>query len=187
MPPILRCGLLSLSLALVIPPAAAADPDIDAIEREMEELQAEMERLQDRLESAMEAETEPERGFGGLFQKDKEVERDRRDSFGSLFGRKDDELAGRSRRGDRQVHKLIEDPEALREAARDMERALEESDIIESLADLMIAFSEDITVVEDGDSLSLEFGGESIARVETDGDDRMTLRAMGRKLTVEME
>ena len=187
MPLTLRCGLLSLSLALALPSVAAADPDIDAIEREMEELQAEMERLQDRLKDVMEADTEPKRGFGGLFQKDKEVERGRQDSFGGLFGRKDDELAGRFRRGDRRVHKLIGDPEALREAARDMERALEESDIIESLADLMIAFSEDITVVEDGDSLSLEFDGESLATVETDGDDRMTLRALGRKLTVEVE
>ena len=165
----LSTALMS-AIVLAVPAAASAgDPDVQALEREMEELEAEMERLRERLREAMDDEPRRERGFGGLFRQD------------------DGELAGRERRDERRVHKLVDNPEALREAAREMERALEESDILESLAEMMISLSEDITVVEDGDSLSLEFDGESVATVESDGEDRVTLRAMGRRLTVEMD
>lgn len=93
-----------------------------------------------------------------------------------------EELAGGKR-----VHRLIDDPDTLRRAARDMEDALEEAEIFESLAELLIQFSEDVTVTESNDGLSLAFKGREMASMESDGDERMTLRAGGRKLTLEVE
>jgi hypothetical protein len=85
------------------------------------------------------------------------------------------------------VHRIIEDPDSLRSAAREMEKALEDADIFESLAEIMIELSEDVTITEGDESFALAFKGREMASLETEGEERMTLRAGGRKITVEID
>ena len=89
--------------------------------------------------------------------------------------------------GDGRVHTLIEDPDAFREAARDLERMIDEADVIESLADFAIALSERVEVVEDDSGLTLSLDGREVASVEADGTDRLSIRAGGRRITVETD
>lgn len=100
--------------------------------------------------------------------------------FGGTFG---DELED----GEVRRHRLIKDPDALRDTAREIERAIEDADIFESLADMLIMLSKDVEVVESADSLVLAYRGDELASLEQDGGDRVTLRAGGRRITVEVD
>lgn len=82
---------------------------------------------------------------------------------------------------------LIDDPEAVRRAAREFQRKLEETDMIETLADTMIALSERVELVESDGGLAVALDGREVASVEADGRDRLTLRAGGKRLTLESE
>ena len=151
-----------LAFALLGQPAFAhpdKSSDIADMEREMEALAERMQQLTEALNDAKVGEN-LEKGFG-------------------------DGLAGGD--DDRKVHKLIDDPKALRRAARDMEQALEEADVFEGLAEMMIRLADDVTVVEDGDSVAFNFKGREVASLDAEDDERITLRAGGRKLTFEVE
>ena len=155
-----------LAFALLGQPALAhpdKSADIAEMEREMEALVERMQQLTEALDDAKVGETF-EKGFG-------------------------DGLAGDATENgdDRKVHKLIDDPKALRRAARDMERALEEADVFEGLAEMMIRLADDVTVVEDGDSVAFNFKGREVASLDAEDEERITLRAGGRKLTLEVE
>jgi|GEM_PF-5038315 len=129
------------------------------VERAAEALQEAMRAYEDALAAV---EGSAVRGFGG--------------AFGTDLAK--DEV---------RTHRLIKDPEALRGAARDIERAIEDEDVFESLAEMLIMLSRDVEVVERADSVVLAWKGDEIASVEQDGEDRLSLRAGGRKLTLEVE
>jgi|GEM_PF-4779501 len=98
-----------------------------------------------------------------------------------------DMVRSERRRDGKTVHRILEDPEGLRSAAREMEKALEEADIFESLAEIMIELSEDVTITEGDESFALAFKGREMASLESEGDERITVRAGGRKITVEID
>lgn len=102
---------------------------------------------------------------------------------GGLFG---DGEFGKGIDGER-VRRLIDDPEGLREAARDAQSALEDARIFETLADMLIELSEDVEFVETDDSFALNYRGGELAKVETDGDSGVKVRAGGRTLTLQVE
>lgn len=100
--------------------------------------------------------------------------------FGGTFG--DTLKDGEVRR-----HRLIDDPDALRDMARDIERAIEDTDLFEGLAEMAIALSKDVEVIETGDGMVLSIRGNDVASLERSRDDRLTLRAGGRRITVEVD
>ncbi|WP_371397186.1 hypothetical protein [Fretibacter rubidus] len=82
---------------------------------------------------------------------------------------------------------IIEDPEALREAAKDIQNMLAESGLLESLADMVIGMAEDIEIVDTGDGMSLSFDGKKLGSFETDGEDVLAIESMGKNTRIEKE
>ena len=83
------------------------------------------------------------------------------------------------------------DGEELKEAARELEQAIQESDAISELADMVAAFASNVEVKKDGEGATLLFDGEklmTIAREKSrDSEDRLAISGLGKNLTVERE
>ena len=82
---------------------------------------------------------------------------------------------------------IIEDPEALRSAAKDIQNMLAKSGLLESLADMVIGMAEDIEIVDTGDGMSLSFDGKKLGSFETDGEDALSIESMGKNTRIEKE
>lgn len=84
---------------------------------------------------------------------------------------------------------LLENPDALREAAKDLESMLAESGLVSNFVDIFADIVEDIDVENDENGMALNFDGKTIGRLQMDGfdQDNFELEAMGRNMTIEKE
>lgn len=82
---------------------------------------------------------------------------------------------------------IIENPEDLRDAAKDIQNMLAESKLLENLADMVIEMAEDIEIRDTGDGVSLSFDGKKIGSFSLDGDDSVTLDGFGSNTTIEKD
>lgn len=82
---------------------------------------------------------------------------------------------------------IIEDPDALRDTAKDIQNMLAESGLLESLADMVISLADDIEITETGDGMSLSFDGKKIGSFEQDGDDSLSIESFGKSTRIEKE
>ena len=82
---------------------------------------------------------------------------------------------------------IIEDPDALRETAKDIQNMFAESGLLENLANMVISLAEDIEITETGDGMSLAFDGKKIGSFEQDGDDALSIESFGKNTRIEKE
>lgn len=82
---------------------------------------------------------------------------------------------------------IIDDPEALRNAARDIQNMLADSAVLENLADTIIALAEDIEITDTGDGMSFSFDGKKLGAVEKKGEDGVSIEAFGKNTTIEKD
>lgn len=88
---------------------------------------------------------------------------------------------------DLDANTLLEDPDVLREAAKDIESLLAESGIVSNMVDIFADIIEDIEVENNDSGMALNFDGKTIGRlqIESLGQDDIQLEAMGRNMTIE--
>ena len=84
------------------------------------------------------------------------------------------------------------DGEELREAARELEEALQDSDVITDLADMLAGFAANVEVERDeADGTALRFDGRELLRLNRDktrnSEDRLSITGLGRNMTLERE
>lgn len=82
---------------------------------------------------------------------------------------------------------IIDDPEALRSAARDIQNMLADSGVLENLADTIIALADDIEIADTGDGMSFSFDGKKLGAVEKKGEDGVSIEAFGKNTTIEKD
>lgn len=82
---------------------------------------------------------------------------------------------------------IIENPDALRSTARDIENMLADSGVLSGLADMIIGLAEDIEITDTGDGMSLAFNGKKIGSIESNGEDNLNIDGFGKSTTIEKE
>jgi len=83
--------------------------------------------------------------------------------------------------------KDLSDPDALRDAAKNIEVLIAESGIFSNFADIIADFAEDIEVENNDKGLALKFDGKTLGKLKMENynDDSFELEGLGRNLTID--
>ena len=82
---------------------------------------------------------------------------------------------------------IIEDPESLRAAAKDIQNMLADSGFLENIADMVIDLAEDIDIVETENGMSLSFDGDRLGAINKTDKDGLSIETFGKNTTIEKE
>ncbi len=83
------------------------------------------------------------------------------------------------------------DGEELQEAARELEKALQDTEVISEFADMFAAFASSVEVKRDDDGATLMFDGDELMTIERetsrDSEDKLSISGLGKNLSLQRE